>query len=63
MSVVDFQTLPEIGSEIDIFISRLDSRDGSPVISYTKARDIMVWKNADENFKSKKHFVVKIAKK
>ena len=63
VSAGDFQTLPEIGSEIDIFISRLDSRDGSPVISYTKARDIMVWKNAGENFKSKKIIQGKITKK
>ncbi len=63
VSVNDFQTLPEIGSEIDIFISRLDSRDGSPVISYTKARDIVVWKTAEENFKSKKTLRGKIIKK
>lgn len=62
ISVGDFQTLPEIGSEIDIFISRLDS-DGSPVISYTKARDIMGWKSIDENFKSKKIIQGKIIKK
>ncbi|MFH0947397.1 MAG: S1 RNA-binding domain-containing protein [Elusimicrobiota bacterium] len=63
VSAGDFQTLPKIGSEIDIFIVRMDLRDGSPVISYTKARDIMMLKNADENFKSKKIIPGKITKK
>lgn len=63
VSASDFQTLPEVGSEIDIFICHLDSRDGSPVISYTKAKDILMWKTADENFKSGKIIQSKITKK
>src|SRR5271157_2910140 len=62
LSATDFETLPEIGSEIDIFISHLDSRDGSPIISYRKAKDILVWKIADEYFKSGKFIKGKITK-
>ncbi|MFH1540686.1 MAG: S1 RNA-binding domain-containing protein [Elusimicrobiota bacterium] len=63
VDVADFQTPPEIGSKIDIFIVRLDSQDGHPTISYTKARDIVVWENIDEKFKSKEIIKSKITKK
>ncbi|MDD5686798.1 MAG: S1 RNA-binding domain-containing protein [Elusimicrobia bacterium] len=59
----DFQTIPSVGSDIDVYISRLDARDGSPVISYTKAKEILVWKELEENFKSGKVMEGKITKK
>lgn len=63
LQLSDFQTPPQIGSEIDIYISRLNPHTGSPVISYTKAKDMIIWKDLEGKFKSKKNINGKITKK
>jgi len=63
LSATEFQNLPEIGSEISVLVSSLNPRDGSPIISYTKAKDILSWQAVDENFKSGKIFKGEITKK
>ncbi|MBN1383528.1 MAG: S1 RNA-binding domain-containing protein [Elusimicrobia bacterium] len=63
LQLSDFQTPPQIGSEIDIYITRLNPHDGSPVISYTRAKDIIIWNGLEENFKLKKIIKGKISKK
>lgn len=63
LQLSDFQTPPQIGSEIDIYISHLNPHNGSPVISYTKAKDIIIWKDLEEKFKLKENISGKISKK
>lgn len=63
LSVNDFQTIPLVGSEIDIYISHFNPRNGLPVISYTKAKEILIWKKVEETFKSGEIIECKISKK
>ena len=59
----DFQTLPEVGEEIDIYISRLNPRDGTPVISHSRAREMGVWKKLEDDFASGRIIEGRITKK
>jgi len=62
LSASEFKNLPQVGSEIDIYINHLNT-DGSPSISYSKAMDMLVWKNLTESFQTGKIINGKIGKK
>ena len=62
LSASEFKNLPQVGSEIDIYINHLNT-DGSPNISHSKARDMLIWNNIDESFQSGKIINGKIGKK
>ncbi|HAM39241.1 MAG: hypothetical protein A2474_08095 [Elusimicrobia bacterium RIFOXYC2_FULL_34_12] len=59
----DFKVLPEVGSEVDVYISHLRESDGFPVISHSKAREILTWKVIEDKFKDGKIIEGKIIKK
>ncbi|MCL1785957.1 MAG: 30S ribosomal protein S1 [Alphaproteobacteria bacterium] len=42
-------TPPKVGDIIDVFIERYESRDGSAVLSYTKARAEKAWKDLEKS--------------
>ncbi|MCL2017302.1 MAG: 30S ribosomal protein S1 [Alphaproteobacteria bacterium] len=41
-------SVPKVGDIIDVFIERYESRDGSAVLSYTKARAEKAWKDLEK---------------
>ncbi|MCL2758474.1 MAG: 30S ribosomal protein S1 [Alphaproteobacteria bacterium] len=41
--------VPKVGDIIDVFIERYESRDGSAVLSYTKARAEKAWKDLEKS--------------
>jgi len=59
----DFQTLPKVGSEVDVYISHFRESDGFPVISHAKAKEIIAWKVIEEKFKDGGIIEGKISKK
>jgi small subunit ribosomal protein S1 len=55
LSITEFQNVPpKVGSEIDIYINHINSRDGSPSISHSRAKDLIAINSIGDNFQEGK---------